>query len=65
SGILWPSIRTYDESDPGPDMADGLEGPGHITDPFVVGRGYMAWCGAELLTTAEFVIDVRGTPVVA
>ena len=65
SGILWPSIRTYDESDPGPDMADGLEGPGHITDPFVVGRGYMAWCGDALLTTDEFVIDVRGTPVVA
>ena len=65
SGILWPSIRSYDETDPGSSLNDGLVGPANISDPIVVGKGYAAWCGDNLVSTTEFVIDVRREPNIA
>ena len=65
SNILWPSIRTYDETNTGTALTDGLVGPVDISDPIVVGRGYAAWCGDNFFSTTAFVVDVARSPVIA
>lgn len=58
---LWPSIRSYDETDPGSVLLDGLVGPTDINDVMPVGQGFAAWAGDNFNTTTEFVIDFNGT----
>ncbi|MCB0794904.1 MAG: PKD domain-containing protein, partial [Flavobacteriales bacterium] len=65
SGILWPSIRCYNEPDPGADQQDGFIGPSGVGEVILAGRGYAAWCGDNLNTTTSFVIDVKGPPNIA
>ncbi len=65
SGILWPSIRYYDETHLGTNPLDGLTGAGHINDPLSVGMGWAVWCGDTMGTTAAFTIDVTGPPRIA
>lgn len=62
SNILWPSIRTYDETDPGTNLNDGLIGA--TSDAMVMGAGlgFAAWCGTTLTNTAAFTIDLRSAP---
>ncbi|MCB0795847.1 MAG: PKD domain-containing protein [Flavobacteriales bacterium] len=64
-GDNWPSVRAYDETDPGTALLDGLEGPTDANDPLTVGKGFVAWAGDGLNTTGAFEIDLRGTPVIA
>ena len=66
SGILWPSIRWYNETNIGSGPSDGLVGVSSTSQPLVRGQGFAAWCGDLLGGTAPFVIDViNGTPHVA
>lgn len=65
SGILWPSIREYDETDLGASTLDGLVGVGNINDLFTTGKGYAAWCGDNLVSTNAFTVDVTGAPNIA
>lgn len=62
SGILWPSIRTYDESNPGAGMNDGLIGATGDNMVMAPGLGFMAWAGTGMSTTTPFVIDLRSVP---
>jgi hypothetical protein len=62
---LWPSIRWYDETLPGPDMNTGLVGVTGNAQPLLTGQGFAAWCGDNLGGTAAFTIDVTGTPHIA
>jgi hypothetical protein len=62
---LWPSIRSYDETNTGSSSSDGLVGPASVTDPLTIGKGFAAWSGDNYFTTNAFVVDVRGFPTVA
>ncbi|MBP9139163.1 MAG: PKD domain-containing protein [Flavobacteriales bacterium] len=64
SNILWPSIRDYDETNTG--LADaGLEGVMSTAVLLDAGKGFAAWCGDNLTTTAAFTVDVTGPPNIA
>ncbi len=65
SGNLWPSVRHYDETDPGPLPTDGLIGVSSNTMPLTIGKGFAAWCGDNLGGTAPFIIDLKGPPTIA
>ncbi len=65
NAVLWPSVRMYDEADPGLLDSDGLIGVGSTAEPLTVGKGFAAWSGTTLSTTTAFNIDVRGLPTVA
>jgi hypothetical protein len=65
SGILWPSVRWYDETDPGAEVNDGLLGVPGIDYALTPGRGFAVWCGDASGGTNPFVIDVTGEPVIA
>lgn len=65
SNILWPSIRSYDETNAGTNALDGLIGPTDISDQIQVGRGYAAWCGDNLNNTTDFIVDVKRFPNIA
>ncbi len=65
SGILWPSVRFYDESDEGTDLLDGLVGVTSIAQTLTPGQGFAVWCGDALGGTAAFVVDVVGEPTLA
>ncbi len=62
SGILWPSIRTYDETVPGTGANDGLIGATSDMMVMAPGLGFMAWAGTSLYTTTPFTIDLRSSP---
>ncbi|HEY0976483.1 MAG TPA: PKD domain-containing protein, partial [Flavobacteriales bacterium] len=62
SGILWPSIRTYNESNPGPTLNDGLIGVTGDNMVMAPGLGFMAWSGTTFNTTTAFTIDLRSRP---
>ena len=65
NGVLWPSVRWYDETHTGAGINDGLNGVsgnGHALTP---GQGFAAWCGSNLGGTQAFVVDVTGPPTVA
>lgn len=64
-GNPWPSVRMYDETDPGPLDIDGLIGVSSVTEPLTVGKGFAAWSGTTLSSTVAFTVDVRGLPTVA
>ncbi|MCB9184283.1 MAG: PKD domain-containing protein [Flavobacteriales bacterium] len=64
SGILWPSIRWYDETHTGPAQNDGITGVSSDQQALVVGQGFAAWSGDALGGTAPFVVDLGGAPPV-
>jgi PKD repeat protein len=65
STTLWPSIRYYDETNPGPDQNDGLLGVTSNLMDLLPGQGFAAWCGTTLESTTAFTIDVTGAPYIA
>jgi PKD repeat protein len=66
SGIFWPSIRWYNETNTGANMNDGVVGVSSNTQALLRGQGFAAWCGDNLGGTAPFVIDVfNGAPHIA
>ncbi|MBK8500279.1 MAG: proprotein convertase P-domain-containing protein [Flavobacteriales bacterium] len=66
SGILWPSIRWYDETNTGAGSNDGMTGVSSNTHSLALGQGFAAWCGTSLTTTTAFTIDLENsTPVIA
>jgi len=65
SGILWPSVRWYDETDTGAGVNDGLTGATSTSQALTAGQGFAAWCGTGLNTTTAFTVDVTGAPNVA
>lgn len=65
SGILWPSIRWYDETNTGANVNDGLVGATSTAQSLAAGQGFAAWCGTGLNTTTAFNVDVTGNPHVA
>jgi hypothetical protein len=66
SGIPWPSIRWYDETNTGANQNDGLLGVSSSSQSLVPGQGFAAWCGDNLNTTNAFIIDLGASaPVVA
>lgn len=64
SGIYWPSIRWYDETDSGAGQNDGATGV-TSTQPLSIGQGFTAWAGTTLNGTVAFTIDVTGAPNIA
>ena len=65
NGNPWPSVRMYDETNPGASSTAGLIGVSSSAEPLTVGKGFAAWSGTTLNTTTAFTIDVRGFPTVA
>jgi hypothetical protein len=65
SGILWPSIRWYDETHTYADVDSGLVGVSSTAQALTQGQGFAAWCGDGLNTTAAFTVDVTGAPHIA
>ncbi|MEB2341478.1 MAG: PKD domain-containing protein, partial [Flavobacteriia bacterium] len=65
SGILWPSIRWYDETVVSTDPDDGVVGVSSNTQPLSVGQGFLAWSGDNLTSTTAFTVDVTGVPTIA
>lgn len=65
SGILWPSIRWYDETVVSSDPDDGVVGVSSNTQPLAVGQGFLAWSGDNLTSTTAFTVDVTGAPTIA
>lgn len=65
SGILWPSVRVYDETDPGTDVLDGLNGVSGIGQALTPGQGFAVWCGDALGGTSSFIVDLTGEPTIA
>jgi len=65
SGILWPSVRWYDETNIGTNVNDGLVGAPGIDYALSPGQGFAVWCGDASGGTAAFVIDVTGAPIIA
>ena len=64
SGILWPSVRWYDETLPGSANA-GIRGIPAMDQPLSPGMGFAVWCGDALGGTSAFMVDVTGVPVIA
>ncbi|MBK9148710.1 MAG: hypothetical protein IPM12_12950 [Flavobacteriales bacterium] len=62
SGILWPSIRWYDETNTGTAQNDGITGVSSQLQPLATGQGFAAWSGDALGGTAPFIVDVHNAP---
>ncbi|MEZ4738036.1 MAG: hypothetical protein R2818_01435 [Flavobacteriales bacterium] len=65
SGILWPSIRWYDETNTFALIDSGLVGVSSTAQALSQGQGFAAWCGDGLNTTSAFTVDVTGAPHIA
>ena len=65
SGILWPSVRWYNETNAGPAVIDGLVGATGTSQALAAGQGLAAWCGTGFSTTTAFTVDMTGNPIVA
>jgi hypothetical protein len=65
SGILWPSIRWYDETLAYAHIDTGWVGVSSIAQELETAQGFAAWCGTGLTTTTAFTIDVTGEPHIA
>ncbi|HRO99681.1 MAG TPA: PKD domain-containing protein, partial [Flavobacteriales bacterium] len=65
SGILWPSVRKYDETVADASMNVGLIGVTGTAEALATGRGYAVWSGDNLGGTNPFLVDVTGAPNVA
>jgi hypothetical protein len=64
-GVLWPSIRWYDETVASADQFDGLVGVSSTAQALEVGRGYAVWSGDAAGGTSSFKVDVTGAPTIA
>ena len=64
-GVLWPSVRKYDETVSSADLNEGLVGVAGTSESLATGRGYAAWSGDAAGGTAAFTVDVKGNPNVA
>lgn len=62
SGILWPSIRWYNEPNTGANANDGMVGVNSNTQPLAQGQGFACWSGDALGGTAPFVVDLQNGP---
>lgn len=65
SGIFWPSIRWYDETNTGAAVINGLTGATSNTQAMATGQGFAAWSGSTFATTTAFTVDMTGVPNVA
>ncbi|MBK6830855.1 MAG: hypothetical protein IPG92_09040 [Flavobacteriales bacterium] len=66
SGISWPSIRYYDETEASAIDSVGMHGVANTTVSLAQGQGFAVWCGDALGGTAAFIIDVQnGAPHIA
>src|SRR5690606_22167826 len=65
SGILWPSIRYYDETEVSTNADAGLVGATSNTMSLRPGQGFQAWSGDNFSTTTAFTVDVTGAPHIA
>jgi subtilisin-like proprotein convertase family protein len=65
SGILWPSVRKYDETVANADVNEGLVGVASTSEALGIGRGYAVWSGDNAGGTNPFIVDVTGAPTIA
>ncbi|HRH38457.1 MAG TPA: hypothetical protein PK760_08935, partial [Flavobacteriales bacterium] len=65
NGNLWPSVRWYNEPNPGANVNSGMMGVVNSNQPLSLGQGFSAWSGDNMNTTAPFVIDLNGAPNIA
>ena len=65
SGIPWPSVRWYDETNAYALADSGVVGVSSNTQPLNPGQGFLAWSGDNLLTTMAFTLDLTGAPTIA
>lgn len=65
SGILWPSVRWYDETRLHANPDTGLVGVSSVSQSLAQGQGFAAWCGTSLATTTAFTVDMVGAPHIA
>jgi len=65
SGIVWPSVRWYNETLIDPAIDTGWVGASSTAQSLLAGQGFAAWCGTGLVTTTAFTIDVTGVPNIA
>lgn len=65
SGIFWPSIRYYDETNTYAAADTGVVGVSSNTQALTPGQGFLAWSGDNFTTTTAFTVDVTGAPNVA
>src|SRR5690606_15741164 len=65
SGILWPSVRAYEESAMEGGSLGADAGVTSASVPLDGGLGFAVWSGDNLGGTAPFIIDVRGVPTIA
>jgi hypothetical protein len=65
SGILWPSVRWYNETNTGTNLNDGIVGVTSMAQTLTEGQGFAVWCGDQFGSTAAFTIDVIGEPTIA
>ena len=65
SGILWPSVRWYNEANTYALADSGITGVSSNTQALAAGQGFLAWSGDNLFTTQAFTVDVTGAPIIA
>ncbi|MFZ1666585.1 MAG: hypothetical protein WAU08_14355, partial [Flavobacteriales bacterium] len=65
SGIFWPSIRYYDETNNYALADTGIVGVTSNTQALAAGQGFLAWSGDNFTSTTAFTVDVTGTPNIA
>ena len=65
SGIYWPSIRWYNETNTGAGQNDGLGGVSNTSQAMSTGQGFACWSGSGLTTTSAFTMDLQGAPTIA
>ena len=66
SGILWPSVRWYDETNTGTGQNDGMTGASSNNQSLAIGQGFATWSGTGLTTTTAFTVDLENqSPVIA
>lgn len=63
-GVLWPSVRWYDETVSG-GVNSGLVGVTGTSHGLQPGRGFAVWSGDALGGTNAFTVDVAGPPTIA
>jgi hypothetical protein len=64
-GVLWPSVRWYDETNTGAAINAGLTGVSGTAHTLAPGRGFAIWSGDALGGTNAFTVDVTGPPTIA
>lgn len=64
-GVLWPSVRWYDETNTGAGINDGLTGVSGNAHALTPGRGFASWSGDGSGGTNAFIVDVTGPPTIA